>query len=496
MYSLAGLLTTIAFPATCMLGRVIRPFPGLVQSVRASRTAFPLFTVSGVISYMSSMTESKYDYDLVVIGGGSGGLAASKEAAKANPDLKVAVLDYVVPSVQGTKWGLGGTCVNVGCIPKKLMHYSAILGHKLEDAKEFGWSVDRQTATHDWPTMVTAITDYIRMLNFSYRTGLRSAGVTYINGYAKFVDEHTINWKGIGKNEGTITAEKFIIATGGRPTMGNVPGNELCLSSDDLFWRKQNPGKTLVIGAGYIALECAGFLHGIGNDVTVMVRGQFMRKFDQQVAGQVGELMERRGIRFLMPASCTSFVKANKAFQAADGAETDASGVSRWEEKGKIHQLYPSGALQVTDPSNGKVNWKFPEGPIRVEYNYNDGPLKGHTAVEEFDTVLMATGRTACVQDLDLDKAGVFVNYGKVLVDENEATTTPHIYAIGDVATGIKQHSVGDKRKMVDSEDRPELTPVAIQAGQLLARRLYKNVRNMQNDGLLVEIRRLALCTP
>uniref|UniRef100_A0A673MAD4 Thioredoxin reductase 1, cytoplasmic-like n=1 Tax=Sinocyclocheilus rhinocerous TaxID=307959 RepID=A0A673MAD4_9TELE len=130
-----------------------------------------------------------YDYDLIVIGGGSGGLACSKEAAALGK--KVMVLDYVVPTPKGTTWGLGGTCVNVGCIPKKLMHQTALLGTAMEDARKFGWEFSDQV-THNWETMRTAVNNYIGSLNWGYRVSLRDKNVNYVNAYAEFVEPHKI----------------------------------------------------------------------------------------------------------------------------------------------------------------------------------------------------------------------------------------------------------------------------------------------------------------
>uniref|UniRef100_A0A4W3JXB5 Thioredoxin reductase 3 n=1 Tax=Callorhinchus milii TaxID=7868 RepID=A0A4W3JXB5_CALMI len=130
-----------------------------------------------------------YDYDLIVIGGGSGGLAVSKEAASYG--RKVLVLDYVVPTPSGTTWGLGGTCVNVGCIPKKLMHQAALLGEGINDSHKFGWEINEQVK-HNWLKMTEAIHTYIGSLNWSYRVSLRDSKVTYINGYAEFVEPHKI----------------------------------------------------------------------------------------------------------------------------------------------------------------------------------------------------------------------------------------------------------------------------------------------------------------
>jgi thioredoxin reductase (NADPH) len=134
------------------------------------------------------MASHGYQYDLIVIGGGSGGLAASKEAAKLG--AKVVCMDYVVPSPSGTTWGLGGTCVNVGCIPKKLMHQAGILGEGFSDAKAFGWNVTAEG--HDWGKMVTNIQDYVGSLNWAYRVTLRENNVEYINAKGAFKDAHTI----------------------------------------------------------------------------------------------------------------------------------------------------------------------------------------------------------------------------------------------------------------------------------------------------------------
>uniref|UniRef100_A0A286XIG9 Thioredoxin reductase 3 n=1 Tax=Cavia porcellus TaxID=10141 RepID=A0A286XIG9_CAVPO len=132
---------------------------------------------------------SAYDYDLIVIGGGSGGLSCAKEAA--NLGKKVMVLDYVIPSPRGTTWGLGGTCVNVGCIPKKLMHQAALLGQALRDSRKFGWEYS-QKVKHNWETMVEAIQNHISSLNWGYRVSLREKGVTYVNSYGEFVEQHKI----------------------------------------------------------------------------------------------------------------------------------------------------------------------------------------------------------------------------------------------------------------------------------------------------------------
>lgn len=146
-------------------------------------------------SSSSSVSEHKYDYDLIVIGGGSGGLAASKEAAKSNPNLRVACFDYIKPSPLGTTWGLGGTCVNVGCIPKKLMHYSGLLKMNSEDARALGWETMGKDDKHNWKQMQSAVGALIKSMNYNYKVELKENRVNYINAYASFTDAHTVEYE-------------------------------------------------------------------------------------------------------------------------------------------------------------------------------------------------------------------------------------------------------------------------------------------------------------
>ncbi|XP_074863880.1 thioredoxin reductase 1, cytoplasmic [Carettochelys insculpta] len=351
--------------------------------------------------------QDSYDYDLIVIGGGSGGLAASKEAASYGK--KVLVLDYVMPTPLGTKWGLGGTCVNVGCIPKKLMHQAALLGQALQDSRKFGWQFEEKVK-HSWGTMTEAVQNYIGSLNWGYRVSLREKKVTYENAYGEFVGLHTIKATNNKGKEKLYTAEKFLIATGERPRYLGIPGDkEYCISSDDLFSLPYCPGKTLVVGASYVALECAGFLAGLGLDVTVMVRSILLRGFDQEMANKIGEHMEEHGVKF-------------------------------------IKQFVPIKVEQIEKGTPGK---------LKVIAQSTDGRemIEG-----EYNTVLLAVGRDACTRTIGLEKVGVKINErsGKIPVSDEEQTNVPYIYAIGDVLEG-----------------KLELTPVAIQAGKLLARRLY-----------------------
>uniref|UniRef100_A0A665X1H4 Thioredoxin reductase 2, tandem duplicate 1 n=1 Tax=Echeneis naucrates TaxID=173247 RepID=A0A665X1H4_ECHNA len=282
----------------------------------------------------------KYDYDLVVIGGGSGGLACSKEAAQFGQ--KVAVLDYVDPTVKGKIkiWGLGGTCVNVGCIPKKLIHQAALFGTALKDAKKYGWQIS-EPVCHDWATMMEGVQNHVRSLNWGHRVQLQ---------------------------------DKY-----------------------------QN-----------VALECAGFLTGIGLDTTVMVRSIALRGFDQQMAGLVTDYMETYGTKFA------------------------------WKCVPKRVDKLSSGALQVT---------------------WTDTQTGGEHQ-DTYDSVLWAVGRAPETKALGLDKLGVKLNQetGKIVLATDESTSVPNIYALGDIGEG-----------------RPELTPTAIKAGKLLARRLAGQSAELMN---------------
>ncbi|KAL8454867.1 hypothetical protein Emag_001233 [Eimeria magna] len=330
-----------------------------------------------------------YDYDFVVIGGGSGGLSSSKQAAALG--ARVAVFDFVKPSTQGTRWGLGGTCVNVGCIPKKLMHYAA--------------------------SMQQCVQSYVKQLNFSYRTGLRSAGVTYINALATLKSSNSIEYEEKGvvspitplRNQSKaelnaaaaavaaaavalakklVKARHILIAVGGRPSIPReVPGaREYCITSDDVFSLKKAPGKTLVVGASYIALECAGFLTELGFDV--------------------GRCMREMGVKFI------EGIVVEKVEKTA-------------EEK-----------LLVS--MRGSID-------------------AARTQQIEVDTVLYATGRCADTRGLNLEGLGVHLSTeGRIVCDEGFRSTVPTIYGVGDVVEGF-----------------PELTPAAIKAGEILARRLF-----------------------
>ena len=247
-----------------------------------------------------------YDFDLFVIGGGSGGLACAKVAQELG--AKVAIADFVKPTPQGTSWKVGGTCVNVGWIPKKMMHYSALLGETYHDKHASGWTLDKPE--HDWSKMILNINNHVRSINFGYKSDMRKRGIKFYEKFASFVDSHTVELTDKkGKGE-IVSAQHFVIAVGGRPTYPDIPGaKEFGITSDDIFWMKNSPGKTLVIGASYVALEWAGFLNKFGNDTTVMVRSIFLRGFDQDMANKIANDMETIGMKFIKDSVPTKIEK-------------------------------------------------------------------------------------------------------------------------------------------------------------------------------------------
>jgi len=221
-----------------------------------------------------------------------------------------------------------------------------------------------------------------------------------------------------GNPDKKVTAKTIVIAIGTRPSYGDVKGaEEFAITSDDLFWLNESPGKTLVVGASYVALECAGFLKNLGCDITLMVRSIFLRGYDQEMAERVGSYMEAHGTKIYRPAI----------------------------------------PLELSKSSSGKINVRYKQTADNVE------------KTEEFDTVLFAIGRSPRTEDLNLEKAGVtLAKNKKIITNQYEQTEASNIYAIGDVAFG-----------------RPELTPVAIMAGRLLARRLIGSSTKLMDYSII-----------
>ncbi|CAH1246309.1 TXNRD1 [Branchiostoma lanceolatum] len=283
------------------------------------------------------------------------------------------------------------------------------VGFSTFSRRKYGWNAHVEP-TIDWTTLTTVVQQHVKSLNWGHRVQLKDKNVDYLNAKGSLLDAHTVRMLSANGKEKTVTASNIVLAVGGRPKYPDIPGAmEYAITSDDLFMLEKPPGKTLVIGASYVSLECAGFLTGLGFDTTVMIRSIPLRGFDRQMADLVTDHMEGSGTRFL-------------------------------------RQHVPV-AIDKTDSGQLQVTWR-------------DG--NGQEGGSMFDTVMMAVGRFANTGTLGLDTVGVewYSESGKVIGrDENpEQSSVPHIFAIGDILHG-----------------RPELTPVAIKAGRLLAHRLFAN---------------------
>jgi len=309
-----------------------------------------------------------FDYDLCVIGAGSGGLAASKRAASYG--AKVAIIEGDL---------VGGTCVIRGCVPKKLMVYASHFSHLYKDATAYGWSEVK--ASFDWGKLTTAVQNEVLRLSKLHISFLEKAGVELITGMARFVDPHTV---AVGDRR--ITASKFLIAVGGEAYKPNHPGMEYTITSREMFNLPQFPQRFAVIGGGYIGVEFAGIMNGLGAEVTQIIRDRaILRGFDEDVRTSVMQGMEQHGVKF-------------------------------WRS-------IQSDSLKLEETEAG----------IKVNFVDGDGMSQSLT----FDAVLAATGRKPNLAGLNLENAGVDISNGAIAVKPDSCTSQPHIYAVGDCTNRI-----------------------------------------------------------
>jgi glutathione reductase (NADPH) len=299
------------------------------------------------------------DFDLFVIGGGSAGVRCARIAAGHGARVGIAEERF---------WG--GTCVNVGCVPKKLLVQAGEYGAWADDAAGFGWTI--QKGPHDWAKLIAAKDREIGRLNAIYKRLLDNAGAKIFESHATFVDAHTLD---VGGKH--VTAERIVIATGGHPTSLAIPGAELGIISDDAFYLPQMPKRVAIIGSGYIAVEFAGIFAGLGSHVDLIYRQPFpLRGFDLDLRESLAEALGAQGI-----------------------------------------SLHP-GCLPTKLEAHGDE---------RV-LSYGDGQTL------RTDLVFFATGRAPATKNLGLETAGVKTNKdGAVLVDHNLRTSQHHVYAMGDV---------------------------------------------------------------
>ena len=301
-----------------------------------------------------------YEFDLFVIGAGSGGVRAARFAAGFGAKVAVAESRY-----------LGGTCVNVGCVPKKLLVYGAHFAEDFEQASGFGWSLGE--ANFDWATLIANKDREIHRLNGIYRNLLVNSGVTLMEGHAKLTGPNEVEVNGQRH-----TAKHILIATGGWPQIPEIAGHELAISSNEAFFLKELPKRVLVVGGGYIAVEFAGIFHGLGAQTSLLYRGDmFLRGFDGAVRKHLHEELTKRGMDVQFNADIARIDK-----------QTD-------------------GSLKAT--------------------------LKDGRELEA-DCVFYATGRRPMLDNLGLENTGVKLDKrGFVQVDDLYQSTEPSILAIGDV---------------------------------------------------------------
>ena len=309
----------------------------------------------------------KYDYDYFVIGAGSGGVRSARIAASHGAKVGIAEEKY-----------FGGTCVNVGCVPKKLMSYASHFSDDFTDSKGYGWTLDN-TPHFDWNTLIQNKDKELARLNGIYNSLLENSNIDIYKHKAHFIDNHTIK---VGDE--IITADKILIAVGGKPRLPDEPGaKEFGITSDELFYLKEHPKKTLVVGGGYIALEFASILKGLGSDVTLLYRGDlFLRGFDNDLRHKLKDCMSDRGIHLIFNETIASLEKNND----------------------EITTYYKN--AQTSDV---------------------------------FNTVFYAIGRTPNTETLGLDNTDVEMNEkGGILVDDKFKTGADNIYALGDVINRIE----------------------------------------------------------
>jgi glutathione reductase (NADPH) len=352
------------------------------------------------------------DYDAIVIGGGSGGSGFAKRAV--GYGAKVCIIERGVTfDAKGVRTGAGagGTCVNVGCVPKKIMFMAAAHREMMvggaATAKGYGFDVPEEAGKVDWAGLKARRDAYVARLNTNYKGGWEKAGIEVIMGVASFVDAKTVNIKDSEGNNRTITGKKVVIACGGVPSFPDIPGVELAINSDAFFELKEQPKKVAVVGAGYIAVEMAGILQALGSETHLFFRGDTVLRhgFDPFIQENLMEALQKHGPT-LHPLSTPAGIKKE---------------------------------------SDGLLTYSTTEGPEGKPCDYSG-----------FDCVLHAIGRRPVTDQLDLEKAGVATEDGYIKVDEYENTNVDGIYAIGDATT-----------------TGYELTPVAIAAGRRLGDRLF-----------------------
>lgn len=307
-----------------------------------------------------------YDFDLFVIGAGSGGIATARRAAEYGARVGIAEYDR-----------LGGTCVNRGCVPKKLMVFASHFPALFEEARGYGWSAIQSSL--NWETMITAVNNEVDRLNGIYQKMLDGSKVELFRSHAKFVDSHTID---LGDQK--VTADKVLIAVGGRPFLPNILGIEHAITSDDIFHLKEQPKRMVILGGGYIGCEFACILNGMGTEVTQIIRGdRILRGFDEDIRSEIQQGMINHGINIIKEVQLIAIEKSEHGVVVSVGSGDTAETV-------------------IADAVS-----------------------------------LAAVGRKPNTHNLGLENTGVKCRDGAVLVNEYSQTSEANIYAVGDCTNKI-----------------------------------------------------------
>lgn len=318
------------------------------------------------------MAPTPKECDYLVIGGGSGGLASGRRASAL----------YGAKTIAIESKRLGGTCVNVGCVPKKVTWNAAAIAETFIDSKAYGFNYDN--LSFDWNTFKTKRDAYVKRLNGIYERNLGNDKVEYIHGFASFVDKNTVEVKLDDGGKEQVKAKHVLIAVGGHPTLPNIPGKEFCIDSDGFFDIDQQPKKVAVVGAGYIGVEMSGMLHALGTETHFFIRGdKVLRSFDPIIQDTVTKEYERVGVNL--------------------------------HKQGQI--------TKVEDVGNGKKRVTYTEAG------------KENLILEDVDVVLFAVGRSPEIEKLGLENlGGIKLDERKhIVVDDYQNTSIDNVYALGDV---------------------------------------------------------------